>query len=163
MLHITSLYPAARWMCQQTSPCCPNCPLFSRAVIVALSQVCSVSCLSNTPVQSTAPGTAGGSERWLLGSGSCLYCCKTLVVSILDNSSCILAEVSSPMPLDSLLPGTMGLPTTVSWCRGAQSSPCPGDEFVVCSRRHSHCQTPRGAGRAKRNTKSTRCNNETQL
>lgn len=66
LLHVTSLRPAAGWMCQQTSPCCPNCPGSSRAVTVALSQVSSVPYLCNMPVQSTAPGTAGGSEcSWL--------------------------------------------------------------------------------------------------
>lgn len=141
LLHITSLCLAAGWMCQQTSPCCPNCPLSSYAVTV----VSSVSRLCNMAVQNTTPGTACGSEHWLLGCSSCLCCCKP-VVAILDVSSCILAEASSLMPLDNLLPGATGPPTTLFWCRCAQSSPCPGDEFAACSRRHwEDCKTPQGS------------------
>lgn len=140
-------------------PLLPKLPWSSGAVTVAGS----VSCLCNTPLQSTAPGTAAGSEHWLVGGIFCLCCCKPAVVSILDVSSCFQAEASSPMPLDSLLLGAMGLPTTLFWSRDAQSSPCPGDEFIACSRRHWDCQTPKGAGPTKTNPKNTQCNNETQL
>lgn len=60
LLHVTSLHPAAGWMYQQTSPCCPICPLSSCAVTV----ISSVSCLCNMPVQSTAPGKALSTGCW---------------------------------------------------------------------------------------------------
>lgn len=85
-------------------------------------------------------------------------CC---FVSILEVSSCILAGASSPVPLDSLLQGATGPPTTLSWCRGAQSSPCLCGR--VCCLHQEGLPNLQGCSLWQEKYQEHMSNNETQL